>query len=145
VSLAVSKPLQTVLNNEVPPAASTATIDRLFGVIMIILQNTLTQIILQNTLTQRSSHFAWRTGRALWPASQVRGFWSRQSAQCTRMSALGHKRTLRGIRLMSALPPKADIAASDENVRYVPQADSCIAAKRIYSITSSAVARVSCV
>jgi hypothetical protein len=46
-----------------------------------------------------------------------------------RMSALGQKRTLRGVRLMSALPPKADIAERGWNVRYVPQADSCTAAK----------------
>jgi hypothetical protein len=32
------------------------------------------------------------------------------------MSALGHKRTLKGIRLMSALPPKADISWSGTKV-----------------------------
>jgi hypothetical protein len=30
---------------------------------------------------------------------------------------------------MSALPPKADIAGRDRNVRFVPEADSCTAAK----------------
>jgi hypothetical protein len=32
---------------------------------------------------------------------------------------------------MSALPPKADIAERDRNVRFVPQADSCTAAKSV--------------
>jgi hypothetical protein len=31
---------------------------------------------------------------------------------------------------MSALPPKADIARNGGNVRFVPKADSCTAAKR---------------
>ena len=39
------------------------------------------------------------------------------------MSALGQKRTLRLVRLMSALPPKADIAGRQLNVRFVPKAD----------------------
>jgi hypothetical protein len=39
------------------------------------------------------------------------------------MSALGHKRTLQRVRLMSALPPKADIAEQDRDVRFVPKAD----------------------
>jgi hypothetical protein len=39
---------------------------------------------------------------------------------------------------MSALPPKADIVQHGGNVRFVPKADSCTAAKRCYSITSSA-------
>jgi hypothetical protein len=39
------------------------------------------------------------------------------------MSALGQKRTLRLVRLMSALPLKADIAQHGGNVRLVPQAD----------------------
>jgi hypothetical protein len=46
------------------------------------------------------------------------------------MSALGHKRTLEQVRVMSALPPKADIAGRDRHVRFVPKADSCTAAKR---------------
>ena len=41
----------------------------------------------------------------------------------TLMSALGHKRTLRNVRSMSALPPKADIAERDQHVRFVPIAD----------------------
>src|SRR5215813_3520005 len=32
---------------------------------------------------------------------------------------------------MSALPPKADIGTHSRNVRYVPKADSCIAAKSL--------------
>src|SRR5262249_54282465 len=39
------------------------------------------------------------------------------------MSALGQKRTLRGVRPMSALPPKADIAEHRRDVRFVPKAD----------------------
>jgi hypothetical protein len=44
------------------------------------------------------------------------------------MSALGQKRTLRGVKPMSALPPITDIPESDWHVRFVPQADSCGAA-----------------
>jgi len=39
------------------------------------------------------------------------------------MSALGQKRTLKHVRLMSALPPKADIGEREEYVRFVPKAD----------------------
>jgi hypothetical protein len=39
------------------------------------------------------------------------------------MSALGQKRTLGHVRLMSALPPKADIAERCLDVRFVPKAD----------------------
>jgi hypothetical protein len=45
------------------------------------------------------------------------------------MSALGQKQTSRRVRLMSALPPKADIADRDRYVRFVPEADLCTAAK----------------
>ena len=54
------------------------------------------------------------------------------------MSAMGHKRTLELARVMSALPPKADIQWLYRHVRFVPIADSCSAAKKRYSITSSA-------
>jgi hypothetical protein len=40
-----------------------------------------------------------------------------------RMSALGHKRTLKENRMMSALPPKADIDQHGQDVRFVPKAD----------------------
>ena len=53
------------------------------------------------------------------------------------MSALGQKRTVSGISAMSALPPKADIAQRDRDVRFVPKADI----GEDYSITSSARAR----
>src|ERR1700758_811887 len=43
------------------------------------------------------------------------------------MSALGQKRTLRCVEPMSALPPKADIAERNWDVRFVPKADSSIA------------------
>jgi hypothetical protein len=49
------------------------------------------------------------------------------------MSALGQKQTSEHVRLMSALPPKADIGTQPRDVRFVPIAD--IAA---YSMTSSA-------
>jgi hypothetical protein len=39
------------------------------------------------------------------------------------MSAYGHKRTLARVRIMSALPPKADIGCACWNVRLVPIAD----------------------
>src|SRR5215472_12291421 len=39
------------------------------------------------------------------------------------MSAWVKKRTLRGVRLMSALPPKADIGTRPGHVRFVPKAD----------------------
>jgi hypothetical protein len=46
------------------------------------------------------------------------------------MSALGQKQTLDWRPLMSALPPKADIPKHDQDVPFVPKADSCTAAKR---------------
>ena len=49
------------------------------------------------------------------------------------MSALGQKRTLRHVRVMSALPPKADMDQSGCDVRFVPIADI-----GGYSIISSA-------
>jgi hypothetical protein len=52
---------------------------------------------------------------------------------------LGQKRTSRNVCSMSALPPKADISSARGDVRFVPKADSCTAAKNVYSITSSAV------
>jgi len=39
------------------------------------------------------------------------------------MSALGQKQTLRRVRLMSALPPKADMDQQGCDVRFVPKAD----------------------
>jgi hypothetical protein len=39
------------------------------------------------------------------------------------MSALGQKRTLRCILVMSALPPKADMDQYGRDVRFVPKAD----------------------
>jgi hypothetical protein len=39
------------------------------------------------------------------------------------MSALGQKQTSARIRVMSALPPKADIEAQSHDVRFVPKAD----------------------
>jgi len=35
---------------------------------------------------------------------------------------MGHKRTFLEVCVMSALPPKADIADRDHNVRFVPKA-----------------------
>jgi len=39
------------------------------------------------------------------------------------MSALGQKQTSKHSRMMSALPPKADIGTHSRNVRFVPKAD----------------------
>jgi hypothetical protein len=39
------------------------------------------------------------------------------------MSALGHKQTLGSVRVMSALPPKADIETQSRDVRFVPKGD----------------------
>ena len=39
------------------------------------------------------------------------------------MSALGQKQTSHQVRVMSALPPKADIVQHGANVRFVPKAD----------------------
>jgi hypothetical protein len=44
------------------------------------------------------------------------------------MSALGQKQTLKRLRLMSALPPKADIGCVCRDVRFVPIADMKCAA-----------------
>jgi hypothetical protein len=46
------------------------------------------------------------------------------------MSALGQKRTSELVQSMSAITPKADIEGVLTNVRFVPKADSCTAAKR---------------
>ena len=54
------------------------------------------------------------------------------------MSALGQKRTLARVHIMSALAPKADMDRHGLDVRFVPEANSCTAAKRRNSITSSA-------
>jgi hypothetical protein len=47
------------------------------------------------------------------------------------MSALGQKQTFPRVRPMSALHPKADIDRRDDDVRFVPKADSCTAAKSV--------------
>jgi hypothetical protein len=39
---------------------------------------------------------------------------------------------------MSTLPPKADIAERDRHVRFVPKADSCTAAKKLFDHLVSA-------
>jgi hypothetical protein len=39
------------------------------------------------------------------------------------MSALGHKRTLKHVRAMSASPPKADIHCNSQNIRFGPIAN----------------------
>jgi hypothetical protein len=55
------------------------------------------------------------------------------------MSALGHKRTWHQARVMSALPPKANMVQRGRHVRFVPEADILHCGKeRRYSITSSA-------
>jgi hypothetical protein len=52
---------------------------------------------------------------------------------------MGQKQTSRREISMSALPPKADMAGRQLNVRFVPKADSCIAAKNcLYSKRAAA-------
>jgi hypothetical protein len=46
------------------------------------------------------------------------------------MSVLGQMRTFQQVRVMSALPPKADIDLVDGDVRYVPKADILRCSKR---------------
>ena len=57
------------------------------------------------------------------------------------MSALGHRRTLRRIRLMSAFLPKADIVQRDRDVRFVPKADILRCEERRCSIASPAATK----
>ena len=45
------------------------------------------------------------------------------------MSALGQKQTFALQQAMSALPPKADMCSALGDVRFVPKANSCTAAK----------------
>jgi len=53
------------------------------------------------------------------------------------MSALGQKQTSAHIRVMSALPPKADIETPSRDVRFVPKADILRSTgARRYSMTS---------
>ena len=47
------------------------------------------------------------------------------------MPALGQKQTFGPRNAMSALPPKADIDGCSPDVRFVPKADSCTAAKSV--------------
>jgi hypothetical protein len=55
------------------------------------------------------------------------------------MSALGQKQTLEHVRVMSALPSKADIRTQPRNVRFVPKADIApVAVAAISGIDSSA-------
>ena len=71
--------------------------------------------------------------------------WRRQPQPGSRrdtpsMSALGQKQTWEKVRLMSALPPKADIRQCSYDVRFVPKADILRCSKDRYSITSSGIA-----
>ena len=50
------------------------------------------------------------------------------------MSALGQKRTSQYVRTMSALPPKADIAECDGDVRFVPCVDGSELARGIFTL-----------
>ena len=51
-------------------------------------------------------------------------------SKCRRlMSALGQKQTCAAQKVMSALPPKADMCGALGDVRFVAKADSCTAAK----------------
>ena len=54
------------------------------------------------------------------------------------MSALGQKQTFVHVRVMSALPPEADIGTQPRDVRFVPKADirRCRAQVRLPSASS---------
>ena len=54
------------------------------------------------------------------------------------MSELGQTETSARRCVRSVLPPEADFGRPHAQVRSVPQTDSCIAARKLYSITSSA-------
>src|SRR5262249_17897732 len=58
------------------------------------------------------------------------------------MSALGQKRTFAHVRVMSALPPKADIDKQNCDIRFVPKAD--IAHRSMTVISSASPWRRSC-
>ena len=58
--------------------------------------------------------------RDLRPAKWGSGIRLHSSNREAPMSALGQKQTLEKVRLMSALPPKADIGTQSWNVRFVP-------------------------
>src|SRR6516225_8704473 len=68
--------------------------------------------------------------RDLRPAKWGSGLSLRSSNPEPLMSALGQKRTLQCILVMSALPPKADMDQYGRDVRFVPKADICSAAIR---------------
>src|SRR5262245_52885483 len=55
------------------------------------------------------------------------------------MSASGHKQTKRHHGAMSALPPKADKEQTCRDVRFVPKADICSAAKSINDVSAPAL------
>jgi hypothetical protein len=61
--------------------------------------------------------------RDLLPAVWGSGISSHHSNPEPPMSALGQKRTSERVRLMSALPPKADMAQHGRDVRFVPEAE----------------------
>jgi hypothetical protein len=54
----------------------------------------------------------------------------RIAAKSTLMSALGQNQTFPRVRLMSALPPKADIVPRDDNVCFVQKGDILPATRR---------------
>src|SRR6516162_937421 len=57
-----------------------------------------------------------------------------------RMSALGQKQTLQHLHAVSALLPKADIGTQPSDVRFVPKADSCTAARSMSVMRTRTVA-----
>ena len=76
--------------------------------------------------TPESGHWDYAAKCLLCP--QKRTF-----AKVSVMSALCQKRTSAHVRSMSALPPKADIAGHDEDVRFVPCVDGSGLARRIFA------------
>jgi hypothetical protein len=83
-----------------------------------------TQPLTGNSLNEVASphrrHKVWDYTDNVCDYSRDRGLKERgysAAETSTGMSALGHKRTLRRVRLMSALPPKADIGSAHRDVR----------------------------
>ena len=74
----------------------------------------------------------------------LRGRFAQQQSEPS-MSALGQKRTSEHVRIMSALPPKADIAKRDRHVCFVPKADipHCGKKRRYFSPTTGSTSGVS--
>src|SRR5262249_54642016 len=69
--------------------------------------------------------FAW-SGHKRWPAVRATAIFDSRGSNCSRtrlVSALGQKQTFAPQKVMSALPPKADMCSAPSDVRFGPKAD----------------------